>query len=186
MDQNNNEDVTLNDSNEGENLLNSSELDETVKKTLQTTLAQKKHWREKYEKDSTFRKELEEKLKARDEELAKFKSQKQENPEISSRVEQLEKKLEKSHFSRVHQLDDDETELIYNYALGKKITPEQAKEDKHIKLVIDSIRSQKKAEQATPSSSKTIKFENGKTYDKMNSEERKQNFGKFVEAKLKK
>lgn len=176
---NENEDVILNDNNEGENLLNDAEVDENFKKSLATEIARKKHFREKSEKESNLRKELEIKTKSLEEKLAKLQTR--ETPEISSRVEQLESQLAKSKFARTHGYNDEETDLIHSMASGLKVSPEQAKDNPYIKTAIETVRSQKRAEANTPGSSTTISLEGGKKWDEMDKAEQQKNFPNFVE-----
>ena len=152
-------------------------LEDEVRSALTTTIAQKKHFREKFQRES-------QRAKALEEELNKFKNTppaKEADEEIRSKVEKLSVAEEKRTFGYHNGLSPEETDEVFAYASGAGIKPTEAKDKPFVKAAIDSIRAQRRAEGAVPDPSSDSIRVDGKSFAEMNDTERKQNMSKVLD-----
>ena len=119
--------------------------DEAVKQSLQTEIARKKHWREKFQKKNDEAVKSAEDIKKLQEKLATYEKQPERVPdEIESRVD-----LRLAGYSR------DEISYMETFAKGqgKKLT--DVANDPFILSGIEGLRAKAKAAAATPPPSQT-------------------------------
>jgi len=165
----NDEEILLNeDKDEAEKLVQEQVYDDSLRKSLLTEVARKKHWRERALKETESRKKLEEDNEKMKVELAKV------NPPAVQNVseDQLETilNLQSQGYSNAEIL----SLRKYSKTMGKTVA--EIAEDSLIKAGLEAERTKTKVEQATPSpSSRTFQVQ-GKTWNEMNEGERKANF----------
>ena len=148
--------------------------DEEVNKQVQTLSAQKKHFREKFEKEKQLREELEAKLQAA--------PKKEETPD-NSRLDVVEQKVE----LRMDGYSAEEIKQMETFAKGSGKSLLEAKDDPFVQAAIKNIRAEKRVEDAIPSSSPQAKVYKGKTYEEVikDPEASKEDKQKAFEASMK-
>ncbi len=158
---------------------------EQLKKTAQTALAQKAHWKDKAidpETGKPYKEILSEK---------KDTPQSPDNPappaaesqkELESRLKNLEVVEEKRKFGFANSYSPEETDQIFAYAQGLGIKPEDAKETPFMKAGIEAFRAANRTSSATPRPSSRSTVVEGKTFAEMKPDEKRKNFDKVVAA----
>lgn len=150
-------------------------------KTSQTALAQKKHWRNKAIDPETGKPYKDLVTKA-PEDLAPKPKPAEAMPEAESRIARLEQAEEKRHFGHVHNLTPEETDQVYAYATGAGLKASEALEKPFIKNALEAMRSEARANDATPGPSSRSPIVEGKTFHDMTIEEKRKNFPQVVKA----
>jgi len=172
MQENDNEDLDL-ESKDAEEFAESIDDDE-LRAPLLTEIARKKHFREKFQKEQEVTKKLEA-------ELAEFKDadkvEAQEvkadaSDELRSNVSTLMQAEDKRGFGYANGLSPEETDEVFAYATGKGISPADAKESPIMKAALESMREQRRADEATPGASRRAPLFNGKTFSDVVTDEK--------------
>lgn len=138
---------------------------EGLKKNLETTLAQKKHWREKAEKEASEKSELQKKLaeleKASSKPLQEEKAPEAPKPDFDSIWDNIE---------AIQGLSTDEVVELRSEAKALGVSPVNYIKSKAGQAHLKEFRSTKKSQEATPTPSKRIPVFNGKPIDSILSD----------------
>lgn len=89
---------------------------------------------------------------------------------------------EKRTFAYKHGLAPDETDRLYAYALGTGMKPDDALKDPFFKTALDAHRSATRTDRAIPGPSGRRPVVEGKNWNDLKSEDRRKNFGAFLDA----
>lgn len=154
------------------------DLEEKVEdKSLQTEIAKKKHWREKYQKVGS---ELEEAKKK----LAEYEAKKTEEKTPSSVTttstpDEIEVVLNLRSLGKT----DGEILKLRQYARMMNRPISEVMEDPLINAGLEAERQKAKVEEATPNPSAGTFTVQGKTWAQMTTDERKANYDSFINGK---
>lgn len=144
-----------------------------ILKTSKTLLVQKKNWREKALQPKPAPQEIIKPAPAAEQpELAKLQGE----------VQRLNLSEEKRQFGYDHELSPSETNEVFAYAIGHNIKPSEALDKPFIKSGLESMRSQARAEGATPGPSGRSPVVEGKPFGEMSKDDKRKNFPKLVGA----
>jgi preprotein translocase subunit SecD len=152
--------------------------DEDLKKNLQTVVAQKKHYREKYQKVNS---EYEEYKKTHPD--TQTIEKKEDKPvtqptETKASSDDIETVLE----MRAKGYSDSELLTLRKYAKRMSVPISEIADDPLIKSAIEVERQKAKVEQNTPTPSSGTQTVKGKTWAQMSSDERKANYETFIKG----
>lgn len=137
------------------------------RKRSKTLDAQRKHFKEKFEKASEKKEEIQSPSEDTDTSMEK-------------RLSELEMERKKREFGHHHGLSPEETDTAFRF---NPKDPKQSLEHPFFKAGLEATRSQKRAESATPSTSKRSAVVNGKSYEEMTPDERKEHYSKVLSSK---
>jgi len=114
-------------------------------------------------------------------ERASFKSKSGEDTDDLRRVvKKLEHSDKKREFQFKHNLSPEETDYVFRFAGKDDLV--KTLEHPFVKAGLEAIRTQKRVEAATPSSSSTSRTIDGKSWAELKPEERAKNFDKFASS----
>ncbi|MBK9272787.1 MAG: hypothetical protein IPM48_14475 [Saprospiraceae bacterium] len=153
--------------------------DEDLKKNLQTVVAQKKHFREKYQSVS---KDFEEYKKTHPDIKVEEKKEVVPVAEPKNTVSN-EVSIESVLDLRTKGYSDAEILAFNKYAKKMNVPISEIIEDPFIKAGIEAERQKAKVEQTTPNPSNGTMTVKGKTWAQMTPEERKMNYDAFINGK---
>lgn len=170
------EDASLDESELGESDDNS-----TSSKELESALAQKRHWKEKYEKVEKIRQEQEKKI-AEFEKRLKELSQTTEQEENDILKELKAWKEEADFLLRNKDYDPDEFQYLKRLAQAKGLSLAEASQDDEVKEILALRREKLENEKKTPEPSSASAVKKEKDVAKMSDEE----FQKLEEEYLRK
>lgn len=160
-------------------------VDEKFKQELATTIAKKKAWREKAidpESKKSY-KELYESIKNNkaSEPVVEQKKETQVPDDIINDVMTLKEEASKRTFQYANKLSPEQVDHVFAYAKGMGITPKEALDNPFITKVINQMKNDEEASNATLAPSRRAPFQaSGKTFAQMTPEERKANFKNLV------
>lgn len=97
-------------------------------------------------------------------------------------VAQIKQSEEKRQFGYDHSLSPEETDKVFAFATGVGKKPAEVLDDPFVKSGVAAIRTSKRNASATPGISSRLPVVEGKTFEKMNEDERRANFGKMTGA----
>lgn len=153
----------------------------TVITTAKTLQAQKRRWREIAIDPSTGKPYKDAAVKPANVQTPPAQ-QPAAPPELVADVAELKLEREKRTFGHANGLDPEETDHLFAFAAGAKLTPAQALSHPFFKNGLTATRQQKQNSGATPGSSRRAPTVEGKTFAKMTPQEREKNFGTVVGA----
>ena len=157
-------------------------LDELDESTSDEEASEEKDWDAEAKKNAAIAARLKKKLEATSEETPKqpepLKEAPAPEPDVTERLSKLEQVESKRSFGHAHELSPEETDELFKYAAGGD--PEEALKSSFFQAGLKEMRSQKRAEEATPSPSGKSQKIDGKTWDQMDDKEREKNFDKFA------
>lgn len=106
-----------------------------------------------------------------------------EKPAIDNdRLTRLEQSEEKRTFGHQHTLAPEETDALFAYAAGRGMKPADALKDPFFANGLKSMRQEKQNGAATPGISNRRPTVEGKDWDKLESKDKRANFGEFLKA----
>jgi len=143
--------------------------DDDVEKRLQTEVVRKKHWREKFEKLNEAHQKLQQ-------EIDKSTQEKPAEPR-----DDMEARMETKFDLRQKGYTREEISYFEAFAKGSGKPLADVVNDLVVIGGIESMRKQKSVEQATPAPSNRSPQSTAKTWAEMTNEERKANFGSFMQ-----
>lgn len=134
--------------------------DESVKKVLQTTAAQKKHFRDKSQKlEADLATERKAKLELEDKLKNLTTSETKPTFDTNKFADEINQKVE----LRLEGYDNSEIEDILIFAKAKGVSIKEAKESPFVKKAIDGLRQERKANATTTSPTNRTVVVNGKS-----------------------
>ena len=164
------------------NLDEVQDIDE-AKQALKTETARKGIFKEKARKAEEQAKQWEQQVKDLTEKVDTFgKSTKKDlNSDIEQKVNNLELAEAKRQFGYDKGLSPKETDFVFGYATGIGKRPNEVLDDEAVKAAVDTLKSQRRVDEATPSSTTKSPSIKGEQWAEMSKDERKKNFSKVWE-----
>lgn len=161
---------------------------ESLKKGFQTAVGQKGHFKEKYERDvkdpatgKTYKELFE---------SAKSDPSKNTPPAAPEKLETLEKKVgeleverEKRQFGHQHNLAPEEVDLAFQMGGNDPAKAAETLKTDFFKSGLDGLRAKRRTESATPPPSSRVPTVDGKPFDKLSDEEKRQHWPSMTGAK---
>jgi hypothetical protein len=160
---------------------------EQLKKTAQTALAQKSHWKEKAIDPETG-KPYKELLSEKERESSAHQPDKQAPPatetptELETRLKNLEAVEEKRKFGFTNGMSPEEVDHLFAYAQGVGMKPADAMQTPFMKAGLKAFKEENRTASAIPGPSSRSPVVEGKRFGEMKPDEQKKNFSKVVEA----
>lgn len=159
-----------------------------LKKTAQTALAQKTHWKEKYNKSAvdpetgkTFKDLFSEGKNLSSKETTP-EPKNEELSELKESMQRLEVAEQKRQFGYKRAYSPEETDIIYAYANGVGKKPEEVLEDTFVKKGIEALRQDARQALNTPHPSSRLSKISGKTVHELSEDERRKNWASITGA----
>jgi hypothetical protein len=149
-----------------------------MQKHLATLQAQKSHWRTKAQKAAT--------APVAPAPINNASRPEERSDTLQADVERLKQSDEKRSFGHRHTLSPEETDNVFAAAQGMGIKPDDALNHPFVKSGLEAMRTEARNASNTPSSSNRSPRVEGKTFDEMSDDERKNNFANVVSALSKK
>lgn len=103
--------------------------------------------------------------------------------ELQDNVQRLNVVEEKRQFGHTNNLSPEETDEVFAYSQGAGIKPKDALTKPFVKSALESIRSQRQADGATPGPSSRSPLVDGKPFNELKREDKIKNFEKLVQSK---
>jgi len=103
-------------------------------------------------------------------------------PETDSRIKRLEMAEEKSQFGHAKGLAPEETDHVFGFAQGMGIKPSEALDHPFVKNGLDAMRAAARAGSATPGPSSRSPIVEGKSWNDLNTEEKRKHFPDMVKS----
>lgn len=147
-----------------------------AQKQLQTEIARKKHWREKFEKAEASIKELSEKVQ-------KYESSGQPSTPVAPIEAPKSDDIDVVLQLKAEGRTDSEIITLRKYAKKMNLPISEVANDPLIKAGLDVERQKVKVEEATPSPSGGTQTVQGKTWAQMSPDERRANYDTFMTGK---
>lgn len=151
--------------------------------TAQTALGQKKHWREKAVDPETKKPYRDLYAAAKDIKPNDNGAGGGQGSGLENDVKMLKLAEEKRQFGHIHSLAPEEADHVFAFAQGAGIKPADALEKPFIKNAIEGMRSAARTQGATPGPSSRLPTVEGKTFEQMNTDERRKNFSELTKPR---
>lgn len=156
-----------------------TEIEENVEDTENSTTEETVDYKALYEEERSRANKLKRKLYTKDAPIIKNKPQELDDDTVQT-VKRLEVIENKRQFGFENSLSPEETDAVFKFANGKP--SKETLEHPFIKAGIESLRTQKRVESNTPSSSQRSSTFGGKSFTELSEDERKNAFESRVKS----